>query len=826
MTPVGKEYRINVIPIGKSAAMQSYQLFLERWKYLCSCKKWNGIRQNLKLKYSPEAISVGGGRFRLEKRRMLILSDNASPDIKDHHELLAEWLNQYDKIILICDSEETITSHVVRHEIALYRNSMRRIGRYFDCLLLLTNVDHVIEIDYTGNYQSTYIGICTAFSLKGYNKSRLKSKYEEVWRDVSSYYLGQLFREVCTKVRQQRFSIPLNLLCTNEIYNEAGYTEALILCIEGLFHDYNLQINRKSNFKLYNDMINIRAYFGMDKPRTQIRLAVIGQTSSGKTYLLTDLCQSLARMGYREENDLETCFRFVGDFQNDVTDPETGVDGTPVYICRQNNHYRTYYRSDSAEDFSLEFIDIPGEVITSDSIEVFIEIIKALHKCEEKYFKVEKWETETGRRSSYVVKYDPNPIDENAEGYYNVDTENTNSNEDKENSLPDIDDERKQKRTDRLFNEGTGLRDKEYLTTEAVINDLKLKRFRNKRTYSISGQEILNKFYDFIPDTFVNAIADAWNVLDIDNKYKNAFVRDYKDQFYFLYYCLSATDIVICDKIAVPQVTNMTKGPEDTFEQMMSALGTFNSLFNALDIDDKTEKHWYFVAKGVDSLMKQKNFKSFNKTTSPYDEDATYSLYTLLQARSLKEQIEESPEKDNDETEDIFSSVMKPDMTIPPFIEDYDIFKEMISGAWRDIDAVLQICHSKIKNPPFTAFLKNSSEYHISTGQSLNDYLSSRTGLFTDEIVGRCNDTEIFPHLGNIPPHVFFSATPIDRDFNIFGHETNNARKFEDEVASPSDRICFGALQLMKDILLQNELKLSPQSSHYGRLLSYFFGGR
>lgn len=270
----------------------------------------------------------------------------------------------------------------------------------------------------------------------------------------------------------------------------------------------------------------------------------------------------------------------------------------------------------------------------------------------------------------------------------------------------------------------------------------------------------------------------------------------------------------------------MTKAPEDTFEQMMSALGTFNSLFNALDIDDKTEKHWYFVAKGVDSLMKQKNFKSFNTATSQYDEDATYSLYTILQARNLKELTKENTENDNDETEDIFSSVVNSDIEMPPFIKDYDLFKEMMSGAWRNIDAVLKICYNKITRPPFTDFLKNPNEYHISTGESLKDYLTSRIGLFTDEIVGRCEDTEICPHLGNIPPHVFFSATPIDRDFNIYGHNTENARKFEDEVASPSDRICFGALQLMKDILLQNELKLPPQSGHYGRLLSYFFGSR
>jgi GTPase SAR1 family protein len=822
MKSVGKGYKINVIPIGKSAAMQGYQLLLERWAYLCGCKKWNGIRQNLRLRYSPETISVGGGKYGLEKRQMLITSENVGSKFKDKSELLLEWLNQFDKVILICDAEELFTSHSIRHEITSYRINMRRIGRYFDCLLLLTDVDNVMDIDYTGNYQSTYIGICTAFSPKGYNKSQLKPKFDDIWRNISSYYLGQIYREVRTKVRQHYFTVPLNLLCTSEIYNEAGYTEALILCMEGLFQDYNLHINKKSNFKLYNDMINLRNIWN-NVPSEQIRLAVIGQTSSGKTYLLTDLCQSLARMGYREENDLNTCFRFVGDFQNDVTDPETGVNGTPIYICRQNNHYHTYYRSDSAEDFSLEFIDIPGEVITSDSIKVFIEIIKALHKCEEKYFKIEKWETESGKKSSFVVKYAPNSDDETLESHYNVETDNE---EEKGDVLPDIDDEKKQKRTDLLLNEGTGLRDKAYLTTETVVNDLKLKRYKIESVDYMTGQQILKDFYDYIPDTFVNAIADAWDVLDIANNYKENFVRNYKDQFYFLYYCLSATDIVICDKVAVPLQGNMTKAPKDTFEQMMAALGTFNSMFDALEIEKKTEKHWYFVAKGVDSLMKQKNFQIFSKHASPYDEDATYSLYTILQALSLQEQTNKSCGNDNDDTENVFQSVVKTDTEIPPFIEDYDIFKEMISGKWEHIDAFLHICHDKAKNPPFKDFLKEPNEYHISTGQSLNDYLTNRISLFISEIVGPCHDTEIFPFLGNIPPHVFFSATPIDCDFNIYGHDTDNARKFENEVASPSNRICFGALQLMKDILLQNDLKLPSKSNNYGRLLSYFFGGR
>ena len=820
MTSVGKEYKINIIPIGKPTTKQGYQLFLERWAYLCGCKKWNGIRQNLRLKYSSETISVGGGKFGLEKRRMLITSENDGSKFKDQPELLTEWLNQFDKVILICNAEELLTSYGIRYEITSYRINMRRIGRYFDCLLLLTDVDDVMNIEYTGNYQSTYIGICTAFSPKGYNKSRLKPKFEDLWRYQSSF--GQLFSDVCTKVRKQHFSIPLNLLCTSKIYNEAGYTEALILCMEGLFQDYNLRINRKSNFKLYNDMINLRKIWN-NVPSKQIRLAVIGQTSSGKTYLLTDLCQSLARMEYREENDLETCFRFVGDFQTDVTKPETGVDGTPIYICRQNNHYRTYYRSDSAEDFSLEFIDIPGEVITSDSIKVFIEIIKALHKCEEDYFKVEKWETESGKKTSFIVKYAPNSDDETLESHYNVKKDNE---EKKGDSLPDIDDEKKQKRTDHLLNEGTGLRDKEYLTTEAVVNNLKLKRYKIEDTDFKTGQDILKKFYDFIPDTFLNAIADAWEVLDIDNKYKEDFVKNYKDQFYFLYYCLSATDIVICDKVAVPQEGNMTKTPKGTFEQMMSALGTFNSLFDALEIEDKTDKHWYFVAKGVDSLMKQKNFQKFNKSASSYDEDATYSLYTILQALSLQEQSNGSCRNDNDDTEDVFQSVVRTNTEIPPFIENYDKFKEMVSGAWEHIDGFLHICHDIAKNPPFTAFLKDPKDYHISTGKSLNEYLTNRIGLFTSEIVGTCNDTEIFPFLGNIPPHVFFSATPIDCDFNIYGHDADNARKFENAVASPSNRICFGALQLMKDILLQNDLKLPSKSSNFGRLLSYFFGDK
>jgi len=834
MTTASNHITVNAIPFGKLVP-DGVQTLMQRWQYLCKKRTWNGMRQNLKLNFQSDIITVSGGRFKLKEHVIHIVSETMTDEkIRNSDELLTEWLANYKLIFLLCDAEELLTLPGIQHEMAFYRMAMRCRGRYFDCFLFLTAADKLIDIEYTGNYFTTYLGICTAFTPKGFNKTRLTSKYKDMWQTLSWNFLGQIHREVQTKMWKKRFSIPANLLCDNPLYQDAGYIEALYQCINSAFDTDSIRIKKISNHNIYNNMAFefFQKLFSNRGAQNTIRLAVIGQTSSGKTYLLTDLCQAILRLGYTEKNDPNSKFRYIGNFLNDVCDPTSGIDGTPVYICRQNNHYQTNFESETGDRFSLEFIDIPGEVISRNSIEEFIGIIIALNQCRTKYFKVETWSTEDGGKVAKIVKYDYPVSDQPVLSKHNDQDEKKDENQE---NLPNLD-ENQPAKSRSLINDINGKRDKVYLSTDEVIEDCRRKRMICRNTNSISGEDLLNNFYDYIPDTVVNAIAEAWDILDIHVKLKKGDIEDgisqndsdkdrfekkYKNQFYFLYYCLTATDIVLCDKMAVPTETNMTDKAKDNFNQMITALRVFKGLLESLDIGRAKNKNWYLAFRGADSLIYQENFKNFMTDMEKHDEDATYSLYAILQALYLKEQ--NNPSQGNKNRIKIIRRPSKFSI-LPPYIEDSDSFREMITSlSTTDVIEIINDYYPFVKNKEYECFLKESTKYHVAGDRTINEYINERLSSFSS-IVGECLDTSIYPFLG-IPPHVFFTATPIDKFFDIFSHDPDNPRRFEGPVSHPSGRYCFGTQQLLKDILLANSIKLPDGKSHYGLLLSYFFGG-
>lgn len=831
---------INVLPFGKANEEGGYEHFVESWHNLCAEKKWDGHKKRIQLSYAYNEVSIMGGRFRLNKHSIHIVSEFPSEDDRSSSDSLTKWLEKYQLIFLICDASELLQSSRVRHAMAFYRMAMRQRGRYLSCYLLLTNVEDVMEIEYTGKYVTTILGVCTAFSDKGYNHSHLNSLHQESWKLIASEYVGQIWAHVKTKIKKQNFYLPINLLCTSRLYHDAGYLEALEIAINELFYDKGIILRNTSKHKLYNDMKNknllLNLIPGFSQNKNQIRLAVIGQTSSGKTYFLTDLCQAISRMGYKEVNDAESPFRFVGNFLNDVSDPENGIDGTPVYICRQNNHYQTKYCStDNSDNFSLEFVDIPGEVITRNSIEEFISIVIALNNCDDAYFEEHVWKTEKGKKISVVhfAKEDGNISESNK-------TDVLPELEPRQ-ELPNLDTSGKNDSRDH-FSLQTGRRDKMYLPTNVVEEDLKHKRYiKESSIKKISGKELLDGFYRFYPDSVVNAISDAWEVLDIQTKFhkgdqesgiletddaKKRFDKKYKDQFYFLYYCLTATDIVLCDKIAVPNSDNLTDSPKSNFEQLIRALGVFKSLLESLKIKGQKDKNWYLAFKGVDSIMKPTNFRNIYNITNNEDEDATYSFFTLALSQYIKElgKCHEDELGDGEDEDDIIivpGAENNPSSNIS-HLNDYCLFKELISGNSTSFDSKLEFYHKYWSDNK--KFFQSPENYYITSKQSLDEHIKSRLNSFR-RIVGECQDQEIYSWL-QILPHVFFTATPIDENFQIYGHKDGNNRCFKGDVSSPERRLCFGTYQLLKDILLQNGLKLPRKAENYGTLLSYFFGGK
>ena len=555
----------------------------------------------------------------------------------------------------------------------------------------------------------------------------------------------------------------------------------------------------------------IKSLFGQNK----IRLAVIGATSSGKTYLLTDLVTALDNMGYRpeEDEDDDTTHTPITHFIPNVNNLE-GVDKTPVYACRPENQYSSAMTNhELGRTFTLDFLDVPGEVITKDSIMEYQAIAKALRNCGSKIFEVTTWRQKGGKGIRRTVKY--------MKAHHTVDSQDVNDgivieggNMESANSL---------------FG-ATPSRTQDYVKSAIYIDRLsggydKL----TKKTRLVSGRYLFDHFYDFVTDTVMEAIVDAWEVIDVD-KYpsgslsvgqtefgihstdssRDRFDKVYKNHFYFHYYTYQASDVVICDKMAVPSTVGRGDST-DRFNPMMEALKTLAFTKRG------RKKHWYLAFRGVDSIIRQTNLQSLFAAT---DHNSTYSYLMALLSRKTSDagQVVAGP----------FGGSQGSTYTFA----DADTMWDHLSG----LEASEQIKDTALEH--FTNFDEHQGEYFhddfeytIISATSDNDatklreHIHNRKGIFMSltSTSKLANDNNA--RLLQLPPHVYFTASPIAKHFNIFGHKEGNDAKFAGPVGDPSQRLCFGTYQLACDILLSQGKALPFEATEYGSILDYLYGG-
>ena len=119
-------------------------------------------------------------------------------------------------------------------------------------------------------------------------------------------------------------------------------------------------------------------------------------------------------------------------------------------------------------------------------------------------------------------------------------------------------------------------------------------------------------------------------------------------------------------------------------------------------------------------------------------------------------------------------------------------------------------------NAPET-YMVNSTD-HRHEQNAIGDHIAARiysfgsaTHLNADSAVG------VFT---SMPPHVYFTATPIDRRFKIYGHVDDNLFK---GATRPLERLCFGSRQLITDVMTAAGITLPDDCDGQGKLLQYFF---
>jgi hypothetical protein len=311
---------------------------------------------------------------------------------------------------------------------------------------------------------------------------------------------------------------------------------------------------------------------------------------------------------------------------------------------------------------------------------------------------------------------------------------------------------------------------KSFMAWENILDELDKGRFKEKKRKRVSGKYIFQHITELNTDSVIHTLKDCWSQLKSPGDYDWADIEGKQVDIYFypLAYCDLATDIVLCDKL--------------TDDIVMRELEDKVCFY--FDRNDRVTPHIYLSFRAADVIIQQKEswhqeyvrlMRKVNKVSVQHRNDV-YTLFLNHLLQSIKEedrQLEDMIEHIEDCVGDAFWNLLN------------------------------------------YAYMKNLWQRHFSNKKSMVEIRNSNRRL--------------------LPPHVYFTATPIDARFAIyendedvtrFYHEDGYRRKsFTREVlADMSQHQCFGSLQLLTDILIQNDIPLFLHGSLGCRseILKYF----
>lgn len=552
-------------------------------------------------------------------------------------------------------------------------------------------------------------------------------------------------------------------------------------------------------------LIDLIANLFNDSKNT-IRLAVVGPTSSGKTYLLTDIIGSLNRLGYRQNDRLETSssHHSVLELIEDVTDQRGGIRTTEVYACRSHNHYSSDFTG--PDKMHLEFLDVPGEVMTPESIHIFHAIMKSLMACTEKMFIETEWRHPITKKTVKLIDFNG---------------KERNGLREAQQVGPILRDPRQTRRqvtlgstntfSDPNSDSATDIWAMTYMNSERRKNYFRQKGFEPRGNKKISGRYLFQNFFDYDTDTVVNAIGDAWMQLDIDNmlrgSLRNDFNEVYKNHFYFHYFTFYATDVVVCDKCCVPMSAGLVIDGGDYFSQMMHSLVALTAY-----ADMTKNKNWYLAFKGIDAIIRQEPFMHLYETSNQ-DINLVYTQFLSLFRLACIHHIIDGN---------------KPYDMIPSF-NDPALMKTMLAGPVAVSDDALDICsdqYQTLATEGCSFLFMPPTDYTMTSELSIEEHIRLRINDFMLAAPQWLRITDYEGNFLQMPPHVFFTATPIDEFFCISGHSPESNRVFDGTVSHYNHRAFFGSLQLTTCILREHDLCSPDYKTCEGNLLTYIYNVR
>lgn len=523
-----------------------------------------------------------------------------------------------------------------------------------------------------------------------------------------------------------------------------------------------------------------------------IRLAVIGRTSSGKTYLLRDMIESFAKMGFNNRDSLGKLYSSPAHFCAKCDGEGGSVEKTAVVQCRTYDEYRgDFFRpGGTANSFKMGFLDIPGDIFTTAKIESFHSLLNELYKLRG-VFEVTVFSN--GGVESKLLKF----VGQSSATADNDDTY-------------------------------------EKIVRAYEQQGYKESRLRNLIKRKITGKHLVTHFFDYDTDSVVAAVTKAIDLFSPQFKSDSKnFVKagEAKNMFYF-FYAIYATDVILCDKFALPKIAitdesekdkaeakevvvkEETTKETDTESKDGSRAEKQNNAANDYPISSlvqlyaikqfsRKKRNYYLAFRGADAFLSDalKDLRSKGMNIDQVYALIVYLLeYHLTGVNIIKDDLSELLSRDV--ANYLTSTVIK------ETVDDKSEKKET-----KGID-LKKFADKYFKSYEYYHILDYYGQDPVARYTTPNNTLRYRIDLAVRDFIRLQGLPEKERERQFLPRHVFITSSAIHYTYKVYGNDPLDMTKMQGPVALARNRACFGTYQLCESLLKQYNIQIDPQISN------------
>lgn len=316
----------------------------------------------------------------------------------------------------------------------------------------------------------------------------------------------------------------------------------------------------------------------------------------------------------------------------------------------------------------------------------------------------------------------------------------------------------------------------EYQPWRIIYSELNFGLYKRISRKSISGKYLLDHFFEYNSDSIFATLVSVWNTF-ANNISKDEYLAEHAfHDFYYMHYSVHATDLIVCDQLFLNS-KNATNGQQNFLNMIEVLAGLFPY--------GKRSPQTYLVFRGIDHMMKK--------------HELTYKRnFSKLQQKSREVQC--------------YGEVIKQITTLIENGGDPACMNRFNN------DLLIDPIPENLMTP---------------TGSNIASHIQSRIGGdnahgFRSLLQASSIKKTRLSVLDTLPPHVFFTATPIDDNFNFYVNDPLNVTRFlyqqesnlnnngeicnfafHIEIAKQrAQHLCFGTLQLIHKIMNNNGINI------------------